>query len=150
MGHFMRIYIRQQKRYILTCLLFCIIFAIMFILYQLPPSAIVYPLLLCAVAGMGIMGVDMALTYRRYTALWQILDAVGLEPDQEYLSGKRFAGDFRTADGDGCAWELLQEMLYSRESDVSEKGDWEACIYREMVRQLLLEQRRPPAAKGGG
>ncbi len=124
MRHFVWIYIRQQKRHILTCLLFCVIFSVVLILYQLPPFAIVYPFLLCMVAGLGIMGIDMALTYRRYAALQQILDAVGL------------------TEGEGCDWELLQEMLYGQKEIDSEGGGWEASIYREMVRQLLLEQRQ--------
>lgn len=169
MRHFVWIYIRQQKRHILTCLLFCVIFSVIFILYQLPPVAIVYPLLLCMVAGLGIMGFDMALTYRRYAALQQTLDAVGLELDQELFPEKESAY-FRTAEGsvderqqaaggegsadkclrttdgeegarEGCAWELLQEMLYGQREVDSGGGDWEARIYREMVRQLLLEQR---------
>lgn len=155
MGHFVWIYIRQQKRHILTCLLLCLIFSVIFILYQLPLSAIVYPLLLCTAAGLGIMGIDMVLAYRRYAALQQTLDAVGLEPDQESLQGKKSAGGSRTAEGEnhargdlqteveeGCAWELLQEMLFGQKGNESERGDWETCIYREMVRQLLLEQRR--------
>lgn len=151
MRHFVWIYIRQQKRHILTCLLFCVIFSVIFILYQLPPIAIVYPLLLCMVAGLGIMGIDMALAYRRYAALQQTLDAVGLELDQGILPGKESAyfrtaegsadGRLRTTGGEGCAWELLQEMLYGQGEIDSGGGDWEARIYREMVRQLLLEQR---------
>lgn len=151
MRHFVWIYIRQQKRHILTCLLFCVIFSVIFILYQLPPIAIVYPLLLCMVAGLGIMGIDMALAYRRYAALQQTLDAVGLELDQGILPGKESAyfrtaegsadGRLRTTGGEGCAWELLQEMLYGQREIDSGGGDWEARIYREMVRQLLLEQR---------
>ena len=141
MRHFAWIYIKQQKGHILTCLLFCIIFSVIFILYQLPFSAIVYPLLLCLVAGLGIMGVDMALTYRRYAALQRTLDAVGLEPDREFWSGKE-SSHSRPAEGEGCAWELLQEMLYDQREIDSEGGGWEARIYREIVRQLLLEQRR--------
>ena len=177
MRHFVWIYIRQQKRHILTCLLFCTIFSVILILYQLPPFAIVYPLLLCMAAGLGILGVDMALAYRRYVTLRQTLDAVGLEPDQELWPGKESAylrttvgsadgrlqttdgegsadgrlqttgGEgsarehFRLAEGEGCDWELLQEMLYGQLGIDSEGGGWEAHAYREMVRQLLLEQR---------
>lgn len=141
MRSFVWLYFRQQKRHILTCLLFYTIFSIIFILYQLPPSAIVYPILLCIVAGLGIMGVDMVRVYRRYAALCQILDAAGLESDQESLTGKRSAGNCQ-ADSDGCAWELLQEMLYGQRENDAERGDWEARIYREIVRQLLMEQRR--------
>ncbi len=165
MRQFVWIYIRQQKRHILTCLLFCVIFSVIFILYRLPLSAIEYPLLLCVVAGLGIMGFDLAFSYRRYAALRQTLDAAGLELDQEVLPGKepayfqaaegsadgrfRTVGEeesvrehFRLAEGDGCAWDLLQEMLYSQGETGCGRGDWEARIYREMVRQLLLEQRR--------
>lgn len=176
MRHFIWIYIRQQKRYILTCLLFCVIFSVIFILYQLPFSAIVYPLLLCMAAGLWIMGIDFTVVYRRYAALRQTLDAVGLELYQELWPGKESAysragvgnadGCLRTAyeEGNadeclratggeesaqdyfqpevGCAWELLQEMLYGQEEINSDRCDWEAHIYREMVRQLLLEHRR--------
>ena len=176
MRHFIWIYIRQQKRYILTCLLFCVIFSAIFILYQLPRSGIMYPLLLCMVAGLVIMGIDLAAAYRRYAALRQILDTVGLELYQELWPGKESAysqggkgtagGRLRTANGErsaeerlqsaggeesiqehfqtgeGCAWELLQEMLYGQGEINSEGCGWEARVYREMVRQLLLEQRR--------
>ncbi len=163
MRHFIWIYFRQQKRHILTCLLFCVIFSVIFLLYRLPFSAIVYPLLLCMVAGLGIMGIDLVLTYRRYAALRQTLDVVGLELDQEILPGKESAysregegspnGRLQTAYGEesarehfqpeeGCAWELLQEMLYGQGELNPERGGWEVRIYREMVRQLLLEQRR--------
>ncbi len=176
MRHFIWIYIRQQKRYILTCLLFCVIFSAIFILYQLPRSGIMYPLLLCMVAGLVIMGIDLAAAYRRYAALRQILDTVGLELYQELwrernlpipkgerepLAGvcgqqmerealksacsqpaERKASKSIFRRGEGCAWELLQEMLYGQGEINSEGCGWEARVYREMVRQLLLEQRR--------
>ena len=155
MKHFIGIYIRQQKRHILTCLLFCVIYTVVFLLYQQPLSATFYPFLLCTVAGVGIMGADMAAAYRRYAALLQTLEAVGLEWDQESLRGKKSpgrpgapegkshtGGNLSEADGEGCAWELLQEILYSRTESDSREGDWEIRIYREMIRELLLEQRR--------
>lgn len=89
-------------------------FSIVIVLYQLPISAVFYPLLLCTVAGLGIMGCDMFQNYQRYTALWQMLDAVGLDLNQDFLSEKKNDGKFQTADGAECDWELLQEMLYGQ------------------------------------
>ncbi len=148
MKHFIWIYIRQQKRHILTCLLFCFIYTVVFLLYQQPLNGTVYPFLLCMAAGLGIMGADMAAACRRYAALLHTLRAVGLEWDRESgrLSapeGESHGGeDPRAADGEGCAWELLQEILYSRTESDSQGGDWETRIYREMTRELLLERRR--------
>lgn len=142
MKHFLGVYIRQQKRHILAYLLFCFIFSIVIVLYQLPISAVLYPLLLCTVAGLGIMGCDMFQNYQRYTALWQMLDAVGLDLNQDFLSEKKNDGKFQTADGAECDWELLQEMLYGQKENHAGRGSWETDIYREMVKQLLLEQRR--------
>ncbi len=90
----------------------------------------------------------MAAACRRYAALLHTLRAVGLEWDRESgrLSapeGESHGGeDPRAADGEGCAWELLQEILYSRTESDSRGGDWETRIYREMTRELLLERRR--------
>ena len=142
MKHFSGIYFRQQKKHILTYLLFCSIFSVIIILYQLPATAVLYPILLCTIAGVVIMGIDMFQTWRRYAALQQTLDAVGLELDQEIMPEKKYEGSSRTADSEGCAWELLQEILNGMKEEDLERGGWEAGVYREMVGRLLLEQRR--------
>jgi len=145
MGHFLGIYIRQQKRHILAYLLFCVIFSIVIILYQLPPEAVLYPILLSLAAGVGIMGVDLFRARRRYVAMRQILTAVGLELEQEPFPGKEVGKNQenpQAADGAGCDWELLQEMLFGQKENEQERADWEIGVYREMARQLLLEQRR--------
>lgn len=142
MEQFIRIYMRQQKRQILTDLLFLIIFVAVMILYRLPPAAMLYPLLLCAAVGLASMGIGGYRTYRRYVSLQKILEAVGLDLEQEFLPGKKAAGNGQKTIQEDCAWELLQEILEGREKKRLEKGDWESHIYREMVRRLLLEQRR--------
>lgn len=73
----------------------------------------------------------MRTAYGERSAEERLQSAGGEESIQEH---------FQT--GEGCAWELLQEMLYGQGEINSEGCGWEARVYREMVRQLLLEQRR--------
>lgn len=133
---------RQQKRQILTDLLFLIIIVVVLILYRMPSAAVLYPVLLCALAWLVSMGIGGYRTYRRYASLGKILDAVGLDLEQEFLPGAKTAGNGQETDRESCAWELLQEILEGRGENHLEEGDWESHIYREMVKRLLLEQRR--------
>lgn len=133
MRQFILIYIRQRKRQFFTFLLFCTIYTVVLALYQLPPAALLYPILLCTVAGAAAMGIDLYRACRRYTVLQQMLQAVGLNlPREQEVSGQELS------EPEGCDWELLQEFLESLE----QSEDWECRIYRNMVDRLLEEQRR--------
>lgn len=137
MKQFILIYIRQQKRQFLTFLLFCAVYTVVLALYQLPPAALLYPILLCTVAGAAVMGMDLYRACRRYTVLWQLLKAVGLKPAREREAASEADGR-ELSEPEGCDWELLQEFLGSLE----QSEDWECRIYRDMVDSLLEEQRR--------
>ena len=54
----LRPYLRQHRRTIVTYALFCGVFTVSFCLYQLPLSAVAYPMALCALAGLGILTWD--------------------------------------------------------------------------------------------
>lgn len=121
---------RQQKRQILTDLLFLIIFVAVMSLYRLPPAAMLYPLLLCAAVGLASMGIGGYRTYRRYVSLQKILEAVGLDLEQEFLPGKKAAGNGQKTIQEDCAWELLQEILEGREKNAWKKGTGRAIYTR--------------------
>lgn len=124
MRHFIRIYLRQQKRQNLILLLFCVIFCLIFLLYQLPPVALVYPFLLLALVWLGVTGVDMYRVYKHYTSLRRALEAAEQEVGKGQSQGT-------------CDWDLLQELLEQQEDN----GDWECGFYRNMVSRLLQERR---------
>lgn len=154
MKQFMRIYFRQQKRQILTALLFCAIFSVIFLLYQLPPEGVVYPLLLCAVAYLAVTVMDMRLAWQRYRSLQHILKAAGLEQNQETFGEEAGRGRHRhrtrggrevqeRSEEDGqaeehCDWELFGELLRERRGS----EEWECAVYRELVERLLKERRQ--------
>lgn len=137
MRQFILIYIRQQKRQLFTFLLFCAIYTMVLALYQLPPAALLYPILLCAAAGAAAMGMDLYRVHKRYTSLQQLLKAVGLKSTGEREATAEAAGQ-ELSEPEGCDWELLQELLESLEHS----EDWECRIYRDMVGRLLEEQRQ--------
>lgn len=138
MGQFILVYLRQQKRQFLTFLLFCAIYTMVLALYRLPPSALLYPLLLCAAAGAAAMGMDLYRVYKRYHSWQQLLNAVGLRPPQE-----REEASQALSRPERCDWELLQELLESLEKS----QDWECRIYQDMVDRLLEEQRQQDDAE---
>ena len=57
---FFHAYIKQKYKIFLEMLLFCIVFAVVFILYKLPPEAVLYPSLLCGLFGLIFIALDFA------------------------------------------------------------------------------------------
>lgn len=55
---FFKQYIRQNRKGILIFFLFCLIFLVIFALYRLPVGAVIYPALLCGIAGTGFLAAD--------------------------------------------------------------------------------------------
>ncbi len=133
MRHFIRIYLRQQKRQNLILLLFCVIFCIIFLLYQLPPLALLYPVLLLALVWLGVTGVDMYRGYKRYISLQRVLEVIWQAPYENQIEDRG-----PDSIGENCDWDLFQELLEKQEDN----GDWESGIYRSMVSGLLQERRK--------
>lgn len=65
-------YLKGHKRTIRMLVLFCIVFLVSFLLYHLPPGAVLYPAILCA--GIGFMGclIDFFRVKREHETLQQI------------------------------------------------------------------------------
>ena len=54
----LKVYIAQRKRVLLAFIAFCFIFALSFYLYRLPLKAVLYPAVLCAMLGAGLLAAD--------------------------------------------------------------------------------------------
>lgn len=65
-------YLKQRRRIFLVSILFCAIFAVSFLLYHLPIGAVIYPALLCTVAGIIIMVFDFTRVKREHEVLQEI------------------------------------------------------------------------------
>ncbi len=78
---FLRTYLRQRRRVLGAFALFAGIFAISFALYRLPLRAVLYPAMLCALAGAILAGMDARRLWRRHAHLKR-LQAASLLPEQ--------------------------------------------------------------------
>lgn len=63
----------MKRRTIIICMLFAFIFTISFIFYRLPITAVVYPAVLCAVAGIILMAVDFLRFKKRHKDFDEII-----------------------------------------------------------------------------
>ena len=66
--HYLRLHLRSALLY----LLFCAVFTVSFLLYRLPPAAVLYPALLCAVIGLTVWIADFLRVRREHAALQRI------------------------------------------------------------------------------
>ncbi len=69
---FIFLYFKQRRKEILVFLLFFTIFAVVLALYHLPPGAVVYPGLLCAISGMVLLVYDCRRAYLRHCRLCEL------------------------------------------------------------------------------
>lgn len=65
-------YLKQRRRVFIVSFAFCIVFAVSFLLYHLPIGAVIYPTLLCAVFGGGVVLFDFLRVKREHEALQTI------------------------------------------------------------------------------
>ena len=63
------LYLKQRRKILLSFALFCLIFAVTFLLYRLPIDAVLYPALLCALAGLFILSADFRRVYKKHLSL---------------------------------------------------------------------------------
>ncbi len=122
MKHFMALYFRQQKKRNLLLLLFCVLFGLIFLLYQLPPAALLYPFLLLALVWLVFTAAEIRGGYKRYALMRRAAETL------EEEKGEREIRD----------WDILQELLEQQEREES----WECGFYRDMISELLRERRR--------
>ena len=69
---FISIYIKKRFRWFLAQIIFCAVFAVSFFLYHLTLEAVLYPILICVVFGLLIIGVDIYFVYRKHKRLTEI------------------------------------------------------------------------------
>lgn len=62
-------YLKQRRKILLSFILFCLIFAVTFLLYRLPAEAVLYPALLCTLAGLLILSADLRRVCKKHLAL---------------------------------------------------------------------------------
>jgi len=65
-------YFRKKRKSILVFLLFCSVFFFVFGLYHLPLEAVLYPVLLCAVIGLIMLGIECKKAYDRHSELLRL------------------------------------------------------------------------------
>ncbi len=65
-------YIKQRQKIYAPCLLFFLIFCVSFLLYRLPINAVLYPALLCFVAGLIISALDFKKVKGNHEALTRV------------------------------------------------------------------------------
>lgn len=122
MKHFISLYFRQQKRQNLLLLVFCVIFGMLFLLYQLPPAALIYPFLLLALAWLVFTAVDMRGSYKRYALMRRALETLERETGNTKIRN----------------WDIFQEFLEQQEL----AENWECNYYRDVISALLGERRQ--------
>ena len=54
----LKAYLKDKLVTIITFAVFCLVFAAAFLLYQLPPEAVIYPIVLNMMVGIAVMGTD--------------------------------------------------------------------------------------------
>lgn len=68
-------YFKQHRKSIVVFFLFCLIFISIFAMYQLPLEAVLYPILLCLILGIFILGFDYQNAYKKHCKLIEIQKA---------------------------------------------------------------------------
>lgn len=74
-------YLRHRIKILLILLLFSIVFEIVFLLYNLPPEAVIYAATLCSVIGLVVLAYDYYKYAGRHRALQELLDYITLGVD---------------------------------------------------------------------
>ncbi len=69
---FYKQYIRQHKKQIFVFFAFCTIFFIVFALYHLPLGAVLYPMVLCSVLGVGLLSYDYKKAKKKHERLQEL------------------------------------------------------------------------------
>ncbi len=78
----MTVYLRSKRGVILVFLLFALVFAAVFALYRLPPGAVLYPAVLCALLGLLALALDFRRVKNKHETLQTLLshaDTLGEE-----------------------------------------------------------------------
>ena len=74
-------YLRHRIKILLILLLFSIVFEIVFLLYDLPPEAVIYAAILCSAIGLIVLAYDYYKYAGRHRALQELLDYITLGID---------------------------------------------------------------------
>lgn len=74
-------YLRHRIKILLILLLFSIVFEIVFLLYNLPPEAVIYAAILCSAIGLVVLAYDYCKYARRHSALQELRDYITLGID---------------------------------------------------------------------
>ncbi len=119
------IYIRQHQKGIFTFLLFSAVFLGSFLLYHLPPEAVLYPAFLCALTGGLFLLRDFSQVRRRHQQLCRLQGT----PSAEIRSLPKPRG---VEDADYQA--LIQRM----QEESAESRDAAAARYREMMEYYTI------------
>ncbi len=86
-------YLHERRRTLLLLALFIAIFGVTFALYHISLEAVLYPALLCALAGAIALGADFARVKRRHERLKRIrtiADAADMLPEDDTVSGEDY------------------------------------------------------------
>ncbi|MCI8632966.1 MAG: HAMP domain-containing histidine kinase [Lachnospiraceae bacterium] len=71
-----RLYLRQKRTGLLCFGLFAVIFAVTFFLYHLPIEAVMYPVVLCALAGLLFLSLEFGKVYKKHAYLVRLQESV--------------------------------------------------------------------------
>ena len=88
-------YLHERRRTLLLLALFIAIFGVTFALYHISLEAVLYPALLCALAGAIALGADFARVKHRHERLKRIrtiADAADMLPEDDTVSGEDYRG----------------------------------------------------------
>lgn len=109
-------YLRGQKKVIGANLLFCVIFALVFWQYHLPPEAVLYPALLCILAGGLIFIADYGKVLRRHKWLERVshLAAAMIDefPTAQRIEEEDYQSIIRTLQKEVCGLEADADLRY--------------------------------------
>lgn len=114
-------YLRERRRVIRAFSLFVLIFLVTFWLYHLPLGAVVYPALLCVLAGLGFLAADWRAACRRH----QLLELLAATPSSAQLGSLPAPATQQDAD-----WQRLITLLRGEYDRLSSDS---AARYADMV-----------------
>ena len=115
-------YLKERRGGIAVFLFFCVIFALSFYLYRLPMGAVLYPALLCALAGAILLSVDFIRVKRRH----EMLSALKCH-SSALLSSLSLPGPGGVTDED------YQDLIRALEEENAALESSSAARYQEMT-----------------
>lgn len=130
-----RAYLKQRRKGMLVFLLFCAVFLASFLLYHLPAGAVLYPVGLCLLLGVLLIGIDFSRVKRKHQRLAEIKElTAAMMTSLPEIEG--------VEDGD------YQAIIQALRTEIADLESGSAYRYRETVEYytVWVHQIKTPIA----